>query len=455
MRSNSTREKPSWCVIGGGMMGLTIAHRLVDAGYDVTVLEASGNVGGLADAWQLDDVRWDRHYHVVLLSDLHLRALLEELGLAGELVWQTTKTDFYIDDRFYPMTNALDYLRFPPLDMISKVRLALNIIYASRISNGLPLEKVPLEDWLVRFSGRRAYEKIWLPLLRAKLGPNHAKASAAFIWAVVRRLYAARRSGLKTERFGFVRGGYAKVLARFEQLLADKGVKLQVSTPVRSVRRGASGIEVATDRGISSFDNAVVTTAAPIAARICPDLQAGERTALQKILYQGIICPSVLLKRPLRDCYITYIADARVPFTAVIEMSALVGTAAFGGRSLVYLPCYVPSDDARFETSDVEIKEQFTEALFAMYPELRPDDIVAFRVSRARQVLAVSTLDYSAHLPPMQTSIPGLYIVNSAHIVNGTLNVNETVKLANEACEMLLASSSSTVPATRPLMGVV
>jgi hypothetical protein len=31
-----------------------------------------------------------------------------------------------------------------------------------------------------------------------------------------------------------------------------------------------------------------------------------------------------------------------------------------------------------------------------------------------------------------------VYIVNSTHIVNGTLNVNETVQLANTAAETLL-----------------
>ena len=30
----------------------------------------------------------------------------------------------------------------------------------------------------------------------------------------------------------------------------------------------------------------------------------------------------------------------------------------------------------------------------------------------------------------MKTSVDGLYVVNSSHIVNGTLNVNETVQLA-------------------------
>jgi hypothetical protein len=39
----------------------------------------------------------------------------------------------------------------------------------------------------------------------------------------------------------------------------------------------------------------------------------------------------------------------------------------------------------------------------------------------------------------MITSVPGLAVVNSAHIVNGTLNVNETVQLAERAVPELLA----------------
>ena len=38
----------------------------------------------------------------------------------------------------------------------------------------------------------------------------------------------------------------------------------------------------------------------------------------------------------------------------------------------------------------------------------------------------------------MQTSLPGVFAVNSAHIANGTLNVNETVKLAEDTVRDLL-----------------
>jgi hypothetical protein len=37
----------------------------------------------------------------------------------------------------------------------------------------------------------------------------------------------------------------------------------------------------------------------------------------------------------------------------------------------------------------------------------------------------------------VETSLPNVFIVNSAQIVNGTLNVNETVALANQGARRL------------------
>src|SRR5262245_38270761 len=228
-----------WAVVGGGVLGMTLAHRLSQQGHHVTLFEAAPQLGGLASAWELGGVTWDRHYHVILFSDSHLRSLLAELGLENKLVWQETRTGFYVEGRLYSMSNTLEFLQFPPLGWIDKLRLGATIYYASRIKDWKRLEKVPVADWLRRWSGKRTFEKIWLPLLRAKLGENYKKASAAFIWAIIARMYAARRTGLKKEMFGYVRGGYARILDRFAELLERDGVETRLGTRVQSVERVA------------------------------------------------------------------------------------------------------------------------------------------------------------------------------------------------------------------------
>ncbi len=446
---NQINNARNWCIVGGGLLGLTLAHRLSEAGEQVTVLEAAPTLGGLASAWQLGDVIWDRHYHVVMLSDFHLRRLLSELDLEREIRWTVTRTGFYCDEHLYRLNNAIDYLRFSPLGLIDKVRLALTLHRMSRIKDGRKLEQIPLTDWLVRLSGRRTFEKIWRPLLRAKMGENYAKASAAFIWAYVNRLYAARRGGLKTEMFGYVPGSYARILERLEHKLTAKGVTIELSAPVRRIEQMDGRVRVTTPHGEQEFDQVVVTAAGPLAARMCVGLSTDETERLNGILYQGIVCASVLLKRPLAGYYVTYIADEAVPFTGVIEMSALVDPEEhFGGRGLVYLPRYAVIDDPYFEMPDDEVEERFLAGLRRIYPAVGRDDVLAFKISRVRNVYAISTLGYSDRLPPMTTSVAGVHIVNSAQIVNASLAVNETVALAEQAVPGLLAYARADLPRT-------
>ena len=429
-------------IIGGGMLGLMLAHRLRQAGHAVTVLEAAPQLGGLASAWRICDVTWDRHYHVILMSDLKVRELVEEIGLTNDFRWVETKTGFYTDGKLYSMSNSVEFLKFPPLGLIDKFRLGLTIMRASKIKNWKRLERIPVVDWLKRWSGKRTFNKIWLPLLRAKLGESYRVASAAFIWAIIARMYAARRSGLKKEMFGYVTGGYACILERLAQKLTDAGVEIKLNQRVSKVDSAGEGVEVTLEDGTHTFDRVILTNAAPLASKLVPGLKQAEHDLLNGVTYQGIVCASLLLKKPLAHYYVTNITEDWVPFTAVIEMSALVDRAEFGGNSLVYLPKYVAPDDPHFKLSDDEIQERFVAALERMYPHFTRNDILAFRVSRVRQVFAVSTLDYSKHVPPVETSIPGVYLVNSANIVNGTLNVNETLALAESVLPIVSSSLS-------------
>ena len=414
------------------MLGLALALRRARAGDRVTVFERAHELGGLASAWTLGDVTWDRHYHVTLFSDLRLRALLEELGLADELAWTAVGTGFYTDGRFYPMNNGVDFLRFPPLGLIDKLRLGLTILGGSRITDSAPLERISVEDWLVRRSGRKTFEKIWRPLLLAKLGERYRDASAAFIWAIIVRLYAARRAGLGAERFGYVPGGYARILATLEARLREAGVELVPSANVERVERGTAGVDVHVEgRPVRTFDRAVITLAAPLAAQVAPGLSPDERDRLTSKVYGGIVCASVLLDEPLGPYYVTNLTDAWVPFSAVIDMANVVDRSAWKGRALVYLPKYVRPDDPLFESSDADIERSFIGALERMYPGFNRSHVRAFGVSRVRHVFPIATLHYSQHIPPVATTVPGLYLLNSAHIVNGTLNVNETLGLVD------------------------
>jgi protoporphyrinogen oxidase len=436
-----------YCVVGAGMHGMTIAHRLAQAGHSVTLLEAAPELGGLASAWALDapdgPVVWDRHYHVTLLSDANNRRILAELGLDDEMRWVETRTGYWANGELRSASNTLEFLRLPGLRLLDKLRIGGTIVYGSRLRDWEKLSHVTAASWLRKLSGARAFQRFWEPQLRAKLGDEYPQVAASFIWATIQRLYAARRSGLKKEMFGYVPGGYARVLDTFAKVLRDEGVEVRTSCPVASIEREGDHLEVCDAHGeVREFDDVVVTVASPIAGRVCRGLTDDEYSRLAGVRYEGIVCVSLLLRKPLSDYYLTYLA-AQMPFTGIIEMSAFVDRDQFHGWSLVYLPKYLAVDDPLLDASDDDVLASFLPALRTVHPHVGDDDVVTARVSRVRHVFAVPTVGFADRLPPMRTSVAGLHLVSSANIANGTLNVDETVALAEQAARDVLAADST------------
>jgi protoporphyrinogen oxidase len=210
-------------------------------------------------------------------------------------------------------------------------------------------------------------------------------------------------------------------------------VTMYARRPAREIVSAENGMVLVDDgEKPTEFERVIVTVPAPIAAQLCTELLPNERHRLLDVEYQGVVCASALLKRPLSPYYITNITDP-ASFTAVIEMDAVVDPDDLGGNALVYLPKYVPSDDPWFDREDESIRREFVAGLNRIHPNFGMKDVLAFRIARARYVLPISTLGYSERVPPFTTTYGNVYIVNSTQIVNGTLNVNQTLELSERA----------------------
>jgi len=439
----------SIAIAGGGLLGMVLALRLAQSGHAVTLLEAAPRGGGLAGALSIGGLDWDRFYHVVLLSDGRTRALLDELGLGDRLHWGTTRTGFFTDGALHSMSDTLEFLRFPPLSLLDTLRLGGTIFAASHIRDHRRLERVSAVDWLRRWSGPRVLEKIWMPLLRSKLGDNAPLASAAFIWAIIARMYAARRAGLKRELFGWIDGGYGIVIEALQRRLDEAGVRTLHGARVAAIEGGASGaVATLADGRRIAADRLVSTLPVPVFAAICTGLPPTQRERLDAIVTQGIVCVSLLIERPLSAFYVTNVTDRWVPFTGVIEMTALVPPARFGGRSLVYLPIYLPQDAPQWALDDAAILEPCLAALERMHPHFERTQVVDAKVARARHVLAVPTLEYTERaMPSVETGVPNVFQLTSAQIAQGTLNVDETLGVVEQRLAALRrAMQAGTVP---------
>ncbi len=451
-RRPASGGEPRIAIIGGGITGLTSAFYLARAGYQVSLFESGDHAGGLAASFDFGPFHWDRFYHCILTSDSSLLRLLEDLDLTPELRWRTTEVGFYSKNRLFCMTRPMDLLRFPHLSLVSKLRFALGTIYAARFADGSRLEDEPLLPWVRRIFGRQLTEEIWDPLLRCKLGSMRERASAAFLWATLKRLYSTReKTAEKKERLGFVTGGYRRVLDRLLERTTSMGVQIHLGSAVSGVERvdGQDGVTVHANGTSERFDRVLLTVPNRIAARLCPAFPSDYCARLCDVQYLAMICVVLVLRRPLSPFYVTNITQ-QARFTGVIEMTNLIGTESTAGYSLVYLPKYTDSTDPLFAMDDAAVWTEFSRDLYSMHPKLRGTEIAARYVFRERFVQPVPTLGYSRILPPLETPVPGVFLANTSQIVNDTLNNNAMTAIARNACQRIIDSlAQQPTPAAR------
>ena len=427
-------------IVGGGIMGISLAYFLTRQGHAVEVFEASPTLGGLAGPLVLEDgTEVDRFYHTILSSDHHLRTLCRELGIEDQMRFQTTRTGFYHKGKIFSMNNIVEFLRFPPLGWIDRFRLGITVVYAQLVSDWKSLEGISVEDWLMRLSGKNTYQNIWRPLLRAKFDGTFANTPATYIWSRLVRMKSTRGGASQKEEAGHLIGGYMTLLkAMITQIEAAGGI-IHLKTPVQEVviRDGkADGLRIGEE--VQKFDRTVVTLQSPIFKRLIPSAGAEYLDFLSKTDYIGIVCPIMVLDEALTEYWTINITDERIPFTGVIETTAYIDPKYVGGHHLVYLPKYTSPGSEWQKKTDVEIRQIWVDNLKLMFPGFDEKRIRYFIINRERYVEPLHPLNSSHLIPDVKTPVEGLYLSTTAQIYPALTNGESVTRHADTSAKIIL-----------------
>ncbi|PKA98773.1 protoporphyrinogen oxidase [Flavobacteriaceae bacterium MAR_2009_75] len=415
-------------IVGGGFMGLTLAHEIAKNDATVKVFESDSQMGGLSTHEDYGSFIWDKFYHVILPTDNHLIGLIEDLGLANELCWRRSYTGYYVQKKFYSISSSKEFLLFPALNLWDKAMLAFTIFYGSKIDDWKKLENITVKDWLIKMGGKRTYEKFWSPLLLAKLGDNHEKASAVFIWTYIKRLFQARSSAAQKEHMGYVKGGYKTVFDALEKSLSNKGSNIALNSTVESIKPSADGGVTIRNNGVEEhFDKVIVTTPLNVIEKIAAQSLFEASKSSTPIEYLGVICLVLVTKDSMSPYYVLNIADKEIPFTGVIGMSSLVDLDQTADKHLTYFPKYISSTDSYWQKSEDELKAIFLEGVSKLYPDFDQSSIVSAHIHKAFKVQPLQVLNYSENIPKIKTKHKDFYVLNTSQFVNDTLNNNSVV----------------------------
>ncbi|MDI5982230.1 FAD-dependent oxidoreductase [Amycolatopsis magusensis] len=422
-------------VIGGGITGLAAAHRLTEAGASVTLLESSGQLGGLGTFFPMGE-RWvERFYHCIMPSDDHLLGLLDRLGLREEVDWRRTSMGMVFGEDRYPFNSALDLLRFTPLTLLQRLRFGVVSLLLRHLGRHRDLDRTRTEDWLRDLYGDVIWEKLFVPMFGSKFGAAFADVPALYLW---QRL--GRESNVATR--GYPAGGYKSIIDALHASIEANGGRIHLSTPVGSIAGDEDSMRVTVAGGeVIDCDRVLSTVPLPQLRRLAePEL--AERLPATQLAYQGVVNALFFLRRPLEGHYWTPVLHSAAEFDGVVEMTELTGEAAYDGRYLAYAMRYTDRGSALFADDEAAIAERWTGQLLRLYAglPLTREDIAEVRVFKAPFVEPVYPLGYLTRRPPV--AVPGtrLLLATTAHVYPDVTSWNSSVGLADSVAGLALAT---------------
>ncbi|KAF5418070.1 MAG: hypothetical protein C5S49_02115 [Candidatus Methanogaster sp.] len=388
-------------IIGGGLSGLASAYRMLKEDIsEVTILERSSEVGGMAASYHIGNYHIEKYYHHIFKSDSELIHLADELGIGADLQWLKGTTGYHINGKIYPMTTPIELLK-SPLSVLDLIRLARIVLMTRRARDEeiYKLDRVTAKEWILKNAGRSVYERFFEPLLRSKFGSSHDKVSAAWLFGRIRIRSNRSTSG---EQLGYLRGGFHRLVTCLADSIVAMGGEIRTNceaSEIGIVDGSVSGV----DAGRYMDCDSVISTVSPYALlRMVPDAP--------DISYQGTACALFGMNRSLmKDMYWLNIKSS-VPFGAVIEHTNFLPLADYG-EHLVYVTAYFQDDtDPRWQSSEQELIDSYLCGLEELFPDFHRDDVSWWRLARDIDTAPVYLTDYIKNIPPYATAIDGLYL---------------------------------------------
>ncbi|HEX2506210.1 MAG TPA: FAD-dependent oxidoreductase [Gaiellaceae bacterium] len=404
---------PSVGVVGAGLLGLTAAYRLAEAGVRVSLFERAPDLGGLVGSFDFGGRPVDRFYHVVLPTDDRVLGLAEEVGLRERFRFRPTRVGFYGDGRLFSATTPMEFLRFPLFGPAGRARLATFVARCRLISDHAQLDETPLVPWLERMCGRTVTERLWKPLLDSKFDGRYDDLPATYIWARSRRMSTTRDRGGR-EVMGWLHGGYQTLVDELERRLRSLGCEIRSGAAVESILGGEHGVSGLVVDGEPRRFDLVLCTLTPLHAAVLLPKALAHHAGADRFRYLGVVCLLLRARRSVSPYYHLNITDRRVPLTTVVETTHVVDPEHVGGH-LVYAARYVEPEHEDHRRPTEDIAAEYLGHVRTIFPDLADEDVLGAVVQRARVTEPVHLVGGAANLPE-HFPVPGLALASTAHI---------------------------------------
>ncbi len=424
-------------VIGAGVGGLAAAYDLARAGHTVTIYESESAPGGLGGGFRDAGWQWsvEKFYRHWFTSDRDILGLIRELGLGERIVVRRPVTAVYHEGKFYPLDSIPSWLAFPGLPLPLRF---WNLLIAGTFLKLNPfwewMEDYSADEWMLRWFGRRIYEKMWKPLMLGKFGEeNYRTIPMSWFWA---------RMHSRTPKLTTYEGGMQAFLDRLAEKLQSMGVTIHYEAQVRKIyARPKGGLELSGETGTERFDFCLATTSPHRFADMAPGLPEDYLAKLRALRHMGAVVMVFSMNRQLSTGGVYWHnlpKEAGFPFLAMVEHTNFLPPEHFGGDHIVYCGDYLPLGHEYFRLSKDELEKRFLAVLPRFHPDFQASWVKKSWLFKTEYAQPVPGLHQSRRLPDVRTPLPGLYFASMSQVYPWDRGMNYAVRLARETAKKMI-----------------
>ncbi len=388
----------------------------------------------MAAHFDLAGLSIERFYHFVCTSDKPTFELMKELGIGDQMRWKATSMGIFTGARLHEWGNPVALLKFSEISLISRLRYGLFAFLSVRRERWDAIETESARSWITRWCGSEVYDRLWKPLFDLKFYQYADDVSAAWIWTRIKRIGRSRRSMME-EQLGYIEGGSQTLVDALCTAILERGGRIRTGCAAQKVIVEAGQVTgVVTPEGVVRADAVISTVPTPLVSAMVPDLPADWKTRYESIANMGVCCLVFKLKRSISPHFWVNVSEPGIAIPGIIEFSNL---RPVGGEAVVYVPYYMPNDNAKFKWTDKEFLDEAFGYLQRLNPKLTCDDVIASHVARLRYAQPVCEPGFAAKIPAVQTPIRGLQIADTCFYYPEDRGISESVRFGREMAERL------------------
>ncbi|KOU62753.1 protoporphyrinogen oxidase [Streptomyces sp. MMG1533] len=303
-------------VIGAGIAGLAAAHRLLQRGARVTVLEASERVGGKLLSGEIAGARVDLGAESMLARRPEAVALARETGLADRLRPPATATaSLWTRGALRPMPKG--HVMGVP-GTAAALSGVLSDEGLARIERDADLPRTEVGDdvavgeYVAARLGREVVDRLVEPLLGGVYAGDAYRISMRSavpqlfqaaqthdsLTQAVREIQAKAAANQQTGPvFMGIEGGVGSLPLAVAESVRERGGEIRLHSPVHGLRRAGEGWEVFVDDYTEEADAVVVAAPAHDAARLLSEPVPDAAAELRAVEYASMALITLAYRR--------------------------------------------------------------------------------------------------------------------------------------------------------------